>query len=139
MPGRCAAGHFNPGGVLVRAVRIVGAVLILLVALAAMLVGRAPLFVPVSYLMLGLVSFAIYGFDKRAARRGDWRVTEASLHGIDLIGGIAGGLAGQAAFRHKTRKDGFVLATALIALLHLVVLFTLALGVWRLPAVLFDL
>ena len=124
---------------MVRVVRIVGAVMILLGAVASTLVGRAPLFVPVGYLMFGLVSFAVYGFDKRAARRGDWRVTETSLHGIDLIGGIAGGLAGQAAFRHKTRKDGFVVATTLIALLHLAALSALALGLWRLPAVLFDL
>ena len=123
---------------LVRAVRIVGAVLILLVALAATLMGRAPLFVPVAYLMLGLVSFAVYGFDKRAARRGDWRVTETSLHGIDLIGGIAGGLAGQAAFRHKTRKPDFAGATAAIALVHLTALAMLLLDVVKIPAALFD-
>ena len=119
--------------------RVIGAALILLAVIVATLLGRAPLFVPVAYLMLGLVSFGVYGFDKRAARLGDWRVTEATLHGIDLIGGIAGGLLGQAAFRHKTRKPGFVIATTLIALLHFAGLVLLALGPWRLPKFLFAL
>ena len=65
------------------------------------------------------------------------RVTEAALHGIDLIGGIAGGLLAQLAFRHKTRKEAFVVLTAWIALVHLAALLTLALGLWHLPGFLF--
>jgi uncharacterized membrane protein YsdA (DUF1294 family) len=117
--------------------RLGGAAALLLVALAATLLGRAPAWVPAAYLMLGAVSFAVYGFDKRAARNGDWLVTEGSLHGIDLIGGIAGGLLAQLTFRHKTRKQEFVAATVAIAALHLVLLATLALGLWYLPAVFF--
>jgi uncharacterized membrane protein YsdA (DUF1294 family) len=124
---------------LVVIIRIIGAALLLLLVLAAVLLGLAPLWVLVAYLMLGLVSFGVYGFDKRAARRGDWRVTEASLHGIDLIGGIAGGLLSQALFRHKTRKPGFVALTAAIAFAHLAALGTLAFGLWRLPAFLLAL
>jgi len=124
---------------MVEVVRIIGAALIGLVALIATLLGRTPLFVPVGYLMLGLVSFAVYGFDKRAARRGDWRVTETALHGIDLIGGIAGGLLGQAIFHHKTRKPDFVGATAAIALVHLTALGMLLFDVVTIPAALFDL
>jgi len=122
----------------VRIVRIVGAVLVLLGALVVTLLGLAPAWVLAAYLMLGLVSFGVYGFDKRAARRGDWRVSETALHGIDLICGIAGGLLGQAAFRHKTRKAPFVILTALIAIGHLAALVLLALGVWPFPAMLFP-
>lgn len=118
-------------------VRVGGAVLVLLGALAATQLRMAPAWVLAAYLMLGAVSFGVYGFDKRAARRGDWRVPESTLHGIDLIGGIAGGLLGQAAFRHKTRKESFVIATALIAAAHFVALALLTLGFWHFPAVLF--
>lgn len=118
-------------------VRAGAAVLVLLGALAATQLGLAPAWVLAAYLMLGAVSFGVYGFDKRAARRGDWRVPESTLHGIDLIGGIAGGLVGQATFRHKTRKESFVIATALIAAAHFVALALLTLGFWHFPAGLF--
>ena len=117
--------------------RIVGALLVLLGASVSALLGTAPAWLPVAYLMLGLTGFVVYGIDKRAARRGDWRVTEAALHGIDAIGGIAGGLIGQALFRHKTRKEPFVVATAFITGYHVVGLATLALGLWRFPDFLF--
>jgi uncharacterized membrane protein YsdA (DUF1294 family) len=118
-------------------VRIVGVGLVLLGALAATLLRMAPAWALAAYLILGLVSFAVYGFDKRAARRGDWRVTEASLHGIDMIGGIAGGLFAQVVFRHKTRKEGFAIVTALIGSVHIAALWSLALGLWCLPSILF--
>lgn len=117
--------------------RLVGIALVLLGAAMAVLLGRAPVWVLAAYGMLGAVSFGIYGFDKRAARRGDWRVTEVSLHGIDLIGGIAGGLMGQLVFRHKTRKGGFAAVSALIAAGHIAALGTLIPGLWRVPEALF--
>lgn len=117
--------------------RIAGALLVLLGALAAAQLRLAPAWVLAAYLMFGVVSVCVYGFDKRAARRGDWRVPESTLHGIDLIGGIAGGLLGQAAFRHKTRKEGFVITTALIAAAHITALALLTLGFWHMPGVLF--
>jgi uncharacterized membrane protein YsdA (DUF1294 family) len=117
--------------------RLIGVALLLLGALAATLVGLAPAWVLAAYLMLGIVSFGVYGFDKRAARRGDWRVPETTLHGIDLIGGIAGGLVGQVVFRHKTRKGTFVLATGLVCSAHVVALAFLILGLWRFPEALF--
>ena len=117
--------------------RLAGAALVLLGALAATQLRLAPAWVLAAYLMLGVVSFGVYGFDKRAARHGDWRVTEAALHGIDLIGGIAGGLLAQLVFRHKTRKEAFVALTVLIALVHIVALLTLALGFWHMPRFLF--
>lgn len=109
----------------------------LLGALGAVALQTAPAWVLAAYVMLGVVSFGVYGFDKRAARRGDWRVSEASLHGLDLIGGVAGGLVAQMLFRHKTRKAPFVLVTALIALGHIVALALLVVGLWRFPGFLF--
>lgn len=117
--------------------RLMGAGLVLLGAVAATQLRLAPAWVLAVYLMLGVVSFAVYGFDKRAARRGDWRVTERSMHGIDVIGGIAGGLLAQLVFRHKTRKQSFATATAVITVAHSVGLTLLTLGVWQFPEVLF--
>lgn len=118
------------GGVL----RIGGAALILLVAFAAIQFGRAPMWLLIAYLALGVISIAVYWADKDAAEAGHWRVKETRLHGIDLIGGIAGGLVAQQLLRHKTRKGSFAIATLLIALLHIVALSLLALGYWTVPS-----
>lgn len=65
------------------------------------------------------VAFAAYGLDKRVADRGGWRIPEAVLHGLALVGGVLGAWAGRAWFRHKTQKPVFlvvlVLASALWA------------------------
>jgi uncharacterized membrane protein YsdA (DUF1294 family) len=60
------------------------------------------------------VAFAAYGIDKRAAVHGGWRIPEAVLHGLALVGGVIGAWAGRAVFRHKTQKPVF-LAVLIIA------------------------
>jgi uncharacterized membrane protein YsdA (DUF1294 family) len=64
-----------------------------------------------------LPAFAMYGIDKRQSGRGGWRVPEALLHGLALIGGFIGAWAGRSVFRHKTRKTEFtvVLVVATVA------------------------
>ena len=49
----------------------------------------------------------MYGLDKRAALRGEWRASEASLHIVALLGGWPGALIAQSVFHHKTRKQPF--------------------------------
>lgn len=56
---------------------------------------------------MSVVTFAVYGFDKRAARQGDQRVSERALHMLALAGGWPGALVGQRVFGHKTRKQPF--------------------------------
>lgn len=111
-----------------------GAALIVVLALAAVLIRSAPAWLLVAYLALGVVSIIVYWFDKRAAESGRWRVSERSLHIVDLIGGIAGGLVAQQLLRHKTSKRSFATVTLLIALLHVAALVLLILDLWHLPA-----
>ncbi len=63
------------------------------------------------------VAFAAYGIDKRAATRDGWRIPEAVLHGVALIGGVAGAWAGRAVFRHKTHKPVFLVVLVLATVL----------------------
>jgi len=115
-------------------IRLAGAVLVVAGALAATQLARAPGWVLIAYLMLGVASIGVYWVDKAAAEAGRWRVREASLHALDLVGGIAGGLLAQALLRHKTRKPGFAVVTTLIAIAHLAALASLAAGAWDIPA-----
>ncbi len=61
------------------------------------------------YLVIALSFFAFYLYwrDKRAAKLGEWRVSEQTLHIVALMGGWPGALIAQKVFRHKTRKQSF--------------------------------
>lgn len=68
------------------------------------------------------VTFSFYGYDKIQAKRKAGRVPELVLHGLAVIGGAPGGLAGQWLFQHKTRKPIFHLILWLSLLAHLIIL-----------------
>jgi uncharacterized membrane protein YsdA (DUF1294 family)/cold shock CspA family protein len=66
----------------------------------------APLIL-IFYFAMSALSFAMYGLDKSAAKRGGWRTAEATLHLFELAGGWPGALVAQRLFRHKTKKQPF--------------------------------
>ena len=68
---------------------------------------------------INLVTFAVYGADKRRARRGAWRVPEKTLFLLPLLGGSIGALAGMRVFHHKTRHWYFRWGIPAIFLLQL--------------------
>lgn len=71
-----------------------------------------------AYAALSLVTFLLYGWDKRQACLGGRRVPELRLHALALAGGFAGAWLGMRVFRHKTRKVGFTVVMVLAAALH---------------------
>ena len=75
---------------------------------------------------INLVTFAVYGADKRRARRGAWRVPEKTLFLLPLLGGSVGALLGMRVFRHKTKHWYVVWGVPAILLAQL------ALAVWLL-------
>ena len=59
-------------------------------------------------LLINLVAFATYHWDKRKAQQqGAWRVPEATLLAMLAAGGLVGSLLGQKTARHKTSKASF--------------------------------
>lgn len=57
-----------------------------------------------SYLtVINLIGFVVMGVDKKRAVRRAWRISEASLFGIALLGGALGCMLGMQFFRHKTK------------------------------------
>jgi uncharacterized membrane protein YsdA (DUF1294 family) len=63
---------------------------------------------PVLYvLLINLVAFVAMWWDKRKATRNEWRIAEASLHVVGIMGGAVGIFAGMYTFRHKTQKRSF--------------------------------
>lgn len=78
------------------------------------------------YLLVSAITFMAYAADKSAARQGRWRVPEASLHLLALLGGWPGALLAQRMFRHKTRKQPFRTVFWLTVLLNCLALAFLA-------------
>ena len=86
---------------------------------AAAAAGRIDRTIPVTYALVSVFTFIIYGLDKAQAQRGGWRTSEAMLHGLSFLGGWPGALIAQQRLRHKTRKLGFQGIFWLTALGHL--------------------
>ncbi len=60
------------------------------------------------FIGINLIGFALMGIDKYRARKRAFRIPEATLFIIAVIGGSIGSIIGMYAFRHKTRHRSFV-------------------------------
>ena len=74
--------------------------------------------------VINLLTFIVYGADKRRARKGKWRVPEKTLFLLPLLGGSIGALLGMRVFHHKTKHWSFVWGIPAILLAQI------ALAVW---------
>lgn len=53
--------------------------------------------------VMSLLTFCLYGADKRKAKKGKFRTKESVLLGFSFFGGAVGGSLGMSVFRHKTK------------------------------------
>lgn len=75
----------------------------------------------VSYLVvINLVTFIVFGVDKRRAIMQKWRISERTLLALSAAGGSAGAFAGMRLFRHKIRKPKFYLGVPGIFVLQVI-------------------
>ncbi len=103
------------------------AILLILLQVDLML-GRAPLWLATLYVSMGAASLIAYSWDKKAARLGQWRITENRLILIDLAGGIIGGLIAQHMYRHKRSKPSFQASMVVVIVFHAALLGALGSG-----------
>ena len=77
-------------------------------------------------ILVNLIGFLLMGIDKRKAIKHAFRIPEATLFIIAIIGGSLGSIAGMYLFRHKTRHWYFVYGMPLILLRQIaLILFVL--------------
>jgi uncharacterized membrane protein YsdA (DUF1294 family)/cold shock CspA family protein len=81
-------------------------------------IGRIPWLVLPVYIVISLLTFGAYAFDKSAAMNRRWRTSEQALHLLSLFGGWPGALIAQRMFHHKSKKVSFQAAFWLIVALH---------------------
>ena len=72
-----------------------------------------------AWLVINLITFILYGVDKRRAKKGAWRISEKTLlTGTWLLGGVGAWLA-MRTFRHKTKHIAFQVSAPVGAVLSL--------------------
>ena len=59
-------------------------------------------------IVINVVTFLVYGIDKWKAKQGSWRISEATLLIMAVIGGSIGALLGMQVWHHKTMHKGGV-------------------------------
>lgn len=72
-------------------------------------------------LIINILTFIIFGIDKYRARNNDWRIPEATLFLLAIIGGSIGAEIGMHVWHHKTRHLHFVIGIPLILILQVIV------------------
>ena len=72
------------------------------------------------FIIMNLIGFALMGIDKYRAKKRSFRIPEATLFIVAIIGGSIGSIIGMSAFRHKTRHWYFVYGMPFILLLQII-------------------
>ena len=68
---------------------------------------------------MNIIGFASMGIDKKRAQRSAFRIPEATLFAIALIGGSLGSILGMRVFHHKTKHWYFKFGMPLILILQI--------------------
>lgn len=69
--------------------------------------------------IVNAAAFALFGIDKLRAKRGRWRIPEATLILSAVLGGGVGALGGMLLFRHKIRKKKFTVGIPVILIMEI--------------------
>ena len=70
-----------------------------------------------------IVTFLVYGIDKWKAKQGSWRISEATLLMLAVIGGTIGALLGMQVWHHKTMHLKFKYGLPLILLAQIALIY----------------
>ena len=73
--------------------------------------------------VINVVAFFMYGIDKWKAKRSKWRVPEATLLGLAVLGGSIGAWLGMKAWHHKTLHKKFRYGVPLILIAQIALIF----------------
>lgn len=70
---------------------------------------------------INVVTFVMYGIDKWKAKHNKWRIPEATLLGLAVVGGSVGAWLGMKVWHHKTMHKKFKYGIPLILMAQIVI------------------
>ncbi len=73
-------------------------------------------------IVINVVTFLVYGIEKWKAKQGSWRISEATLLILAVIGGSIGALLGMKVWRHKTMHKKFKYGLPLILIIQIILI-----------------
>ncbi len=76
-------------------------------------------------IVINVVTFLVYGIDKWKAKQGSWRISEATLLILAVIGGSIGALLGMKVWHHKMMHKKFKYGLPLILLVQIALIYLL--------------
>lgn len=71
------------------------------------------------FLTINALGFLLMLADKHRARKNRWRIPEATLMGVAVLGGSIGSLIGMYTVRHKTKHPKFTVGIPMILIVQL--------------------
>jgi uncharacterized membrane protein YsdA (DUF1294 family) len=84
--------------------------------------------------IINLTAFAIFGIDKKRAKKGQWRIPEKTLFLSAILGGSIGAILGMYIFHHKTKHWYFQFGIPAIMIVQIAAVYWLSQkGVITLP------
>ena len=75
--------------------------------------------------LINIVTFIVYGNDKKKAKQKKWRTSEAELILLAVCGGAYGAYLGMRLFHHKTKHLKFMILVPLSVILWTGLIFVL--------------
>ena len=86
-----------------------------------------------AYYLLGInaVTFIIYGIDKYKAKKAKWRISEATLLLLAVLGGSIGAWMGMKVWHHKTMHKKFKYGIPAILLIQIALMAYLHMNLWK--------
>lgn len=81
------------------------------------------MYIVIIYLIImNIITFVTYGYDKYCAVINKWRVAELTLLIMAAIGGALGALIAMYGFHHKTQRRKFQIFVPLLLTIHFIIL-----------------
>lgn len=86
-----------------------------------------------AYYLLGInaVTFIVYGIDKYKAKKAKWRIPEATLLLLAVLGGSIGAWMGMKVWHHKTMHKKFKYGIPAILLIQVALMAYLHINLWK--------
>ncbi|MBO4531807.1 MAG: DUF1294 domain-containing protein [Paludibacteraceae bacterium] len=72
-------------------------------------------------IIISIITFIVYAWDKRKAKKGAWRTPESTLLLLAAVGGSVGALLAMYMLRHKTNHKKFFLGVPAILIAQLAI------------------
>ena len=82
-------------------------------------------------LAINVVTFIVYGIDKYKAKKAKWRISEATLLLLAVLGGSIGAWMGMKVWHHKTMHKKFKYGIPAILLIQIALMAYLHMNLWK--------